>query len=734
MPWTSELPEKSEDITWLELDQKGNFVLEQKLKDVSTPRGGGGGGGGRSRSNTVVPTRATGSFGSRRSPHIFIECLRYGFTPSSLPEFMVQFRIRTRESVARCGSPIVIATECGHEAIMSHWVVVTTQFLPLCSRAGLDAGLHTIKYSPQRWLDFLLFLVSIAAKQKLPGATQLDVKDRARTRDLSSSLEDVRNHKRGRHHTALSHSQGGMTINQMRRKPSLAQLPRLPSSLESFGEREELIDRKHLLQLLSSPVRLPLLFDLTETVIQSQNCVLVCWDTNGIRRQWHSGVLLLTSAHLCFCWCEKESETHRLNLKLSDLEKVQLGSDEEALPAPEDSISVLHHNRKQYLFAGIPPTSDIAIKVLRVWADHLEQQLKALRHRLWQQTTVYTTTDTIGPKILASLIQRATGNRRRERAVVPTTTKMPLFSLAPFVQATADSQKCLLSIPSHVDLPVSGRFYLTMEGATFVSLKQSLMMNLPFEKCQLIQLRCAATDPEATSGEVEVMFGDLAQPIVVSRLTQRLQSRWEANWKAAVSHNATLNRNFYSQFPDEHDSPELVFLKQHFLSTKLVDSGESYRLYWKEYYRSHGGASLRTDTLQRLIYIGIPNSLRGRWWGRLAGIAEKKKALDEVPYGYMLSEFGGQESIATLEISRDVGRSLPEHDYYSKGDGCEVLESILCAYSWRNSSIGYCQSMNLISALLLVYMSEEDTYLMLSIICGKSLPCCCFLSCAHCTC
>merc|ERR1712137_420924 len=74
------------------------------------------------------------------------------------------------------------------------------------------------------------------------------------------------------------------------------------------------------------------------------------------------------------------------------------------------------------------------------------------------------------------------------------------------------------------------------------------------------------------------------------------------------------------------------------------------------------------------------------------------------------------------EIMRDVNRSLPEHPYYQDEQGQRHLENVLLAFSWRNSVIGYCQGMNIITAVLLLYMTEEDAFYLLCTVVEDILP------------
>ncbi|KAG8706436.1 hypothetical protein FRC08_001075, partial [Ceratobasidium sp. 394] len=155
---------------------------------------------------------------------------------------------------------------------------------------------------------------------------------------------------------------------------------------------------------------------------------------------------------------------------------------------------------------------------------------------------------------------------------------------------------------------------------------------------------------------------------------------------------------------------------------KKLREGSKLKL-WKDYMRTHGRnlTILRYPQATRLIQVGLPNRLRGELWETLCGSIYLRFNNPGL-YEQLLKDNAGRVSTSTEEIEKDLNRSLPEYPAYQTEEGINTLRRVLTAYSWKNPELGYCQAMNILTAAVLIYMSEEQAFWLLEVLCNRLVP------------
>lgn len=168
---------------------------------------------------------------------------------------------------------------------------------------------------------------------------------------------------------------------------------------------------------------------------------------------------------------------------------------------------------------------------------------------------------------------------------------------------------------------------------------------------------------------------------------------------------------------------------RHLFSTPGFEPGSRESLLeipWVDFFATHGRdpCMIKDSRLLGLVISGIPEAFRSDLWMILSGACYDRPQRN---YYVTLLEEAGRNSTPALasvteEIEKDLHRSLPEHQAYQSATGIDSLRRVLTAYAMRNPSVGYAQSMNIITSVFLLYLREEDAFWLLVTLIERILP------------
>uniref|UniRef100_A0AAF5Q3T5 TBC domain-containing protein n=1 Tax=Wuchereria bancrofti TaxID=6293 RepID=A0AAF5Q3T5_WUCBA len=141
-----------------------------------------------------------------------------------------------------------------------------------------------------------------------------------------------------------------------------------------------------------------------------------------------------------------------------------------------------------------------------------------------------------------------------------------------------------------------------------------------------------------------------------------------------------------------------------------------------------------TIELKNLVRTGIPKTYRPRVWKSLVNyvVSDEKADLGNGYYETLLRKVNAatintvENDSALKQIDLDLARTLPTNRFFDEptSEKIVVLRRVLCAYRFHNKSVGYCQGLNRLVAIALLFLEESDAFwfLVLRDLVSEKLP------------
>jgi len=135
---------------------------------------------------------------------------------------------------------------------------------------------------------------------------------------------------------------------------------------------------------------------------------------------------------------------------------------------------------------------------------------------------------------------------------------------------------------------------------------------------------------------------------------------------------------------------------------------------WQKYLAQNQTLNKKSKQIWKMISKGIPPEYRGHVWTKVSGCLKKRNEKPEGYYAQLLDYAKRHQNDLPFlsELEKDLHRPMKGdlNIIYDSEEAIEMLRRVLIAYAIRNRKVEYCQSMNYICALLLLFTKEEDAF------------------------
>ncbi|KAI5237269.1 TBC1 domain family member 2B isoform X1 [Manis pentadactyla] len=169
----------------------------------------------------------------------------------------------------------------------------------------------------------------------------------------------------------------------------------------------------------------------------------------------------------------------------------------------------------------------------------------------------------------------------------------------------------------------------------------------------------------------------------------------------------------------EDDEEEKLVAKVRALDLKTLHLTENQEVStgvkWENFFASTVNREMAcSPELKGLIRAGVPHEHRSKVWKWCVDLHTRKfrGSMEPAYFQTLLQKALEKQNPASKQIELDLLRTLPSNKHYARptSEGIQKLRSVLLAFSWRNPDIGYCQGLNRLAAVALLYLEQEDAF------------------------